>query len=83
MTDSSDIYKEFRQTMRRFARERVAPFAAVVDSEQRPPIEALTAGLELGLPGLPYPEKFGGQAGDMYAQCIVVEESPRSAPRVR
>lgn len=45
MTDSSDIYKEFRQTMRRFARERVAPFAAVVDSEQRPPIEALTAGL--------------------------------------
>ena len=74
MTDSSDIYKEFRQTMRRFARERVAPFAAVVDSEQRPPIEALTAGLELGLPGLPYPEKFGGQAGDMYAQCIVVEE---------
>lgn len=74
MQDSSDIYKEFRQTMRRFARERVAPFAAIVDKEQRPPIEAVTAGLELGLPGLPYPEKFGGQAGDMLAQCIVVEE---------
>jgi alkylation response protein AidB-like acyl-CoA dehydrogenase len=70
----SDVYKEYRQTMRRFARERVAPFAAIVDREQRPPIEALTAGLELGLPGLPYPEKFGGQAGDMFAQCIVVEE---------
>lgn len=74
MTDSADIYKEFRQTMRRFARERVAPFAAIVDREQRPPIEAVTAGLQLGLPGLPYPEKFGGQAGDLYTQCIVVEE---------
>ena len=56
---------QVRDLVRRVARERVAPYAAIVDSEQRPPIEALTAGLELGLPGLPYPEKFGGQAGDI------------------
>lgn len=75
----SDVraYTEFRESIRRFAREKVAPYAAAVDKEQRPPIEALEASLALGLPGLPYPERFGGSDGDMLSQCIMLEELSR------
>lgn len=73
-TDSENIYAEFRATVRRFTKEKVAPYAAIIDRERRPPLEACAASIELGLPGLPYPERLGGQDGDMFTQCIVMEE---------
>lgn len=76
-TDSKDIYSEFRANIRRFAKDKVAPYAATIDRERRPPIEACNAAIELGLPGLPYPEGLGGQDGDMFTQCIVMEEIAR------
>ncbi|EER62053.1 acyl-CoA dehydrogenase domain protein [Acidovorax delafieldii 2AN] len=73
----SQAYAAFRDTMRRFASDKVAPYAAAVDREKRPPIEAFEASLALGLPGLPYPESLGGQDGDMLSQCIMIEELSR------
>lgn len=75
----SDVraYTEFRDSIRKFAREKVAPYAAAVDREQRPPIEAFDASVPLGLPGLPYPERFGGGDGDMLSQCLMIEELSR------
>lgn len=70
-------YTEFRDSIRRFAREKVAPHAAAVDKEQRPPIEAFEASIALGLPGLPYPERLGGGDGDMLSQCLMLEEISR------
>lgn len=70
-------YTEFRDSIRRFAREKVAPHAAAVDKEQRPPIEAFEASIALGLPGLPYPERLGGGDGDMLSQCLMLEELSR------
>ncbi len=70
-------YNEFRGTVRRFARAEVAPHAAEIDRDKRPPVEAFEASLALGLPGLPYPERLGGQGGDMLSQCIVLEEIGR------
>jgi alkylation response protein AidB-like acyl-CoA dehydrogenase len=72
--ESESIYNEFRDSVRRFCREKVAPYAAILDSERRPPLEAWASSLELGLPGLPYPEHLGGQEGDMFTQCLVIEE---------
>ncbi|TRZ95193.1 MAG: acyl-CoA dehydrogenase [Rhodocyclaceae bacterium] len=72
--DNDPVYNEFRANVRRFSREKVAPYAAILDRERRPPLEACAAAIELGLPGLPYPEHLGGQDGDMYTQCIVIEE---------
>ena len=72
-----DEYAEFRDSVRRFANEKVLPYAAVIDQEKRPPVEAFEASLALGLPGLPYPERLGGQDGDMFAQTIVMEELAR------
>lgn len=77
-----DIYRDetyvaFRESVQRFAREHVAPYAAAVDREARPPIEALQASLALGLPGLPFPEEFGGQGGDLATMIITMEEVAR------
>ncbi|MVW80131.1 acyl-CoA dehydrogenase family protein [Bordetella sp. 02P26C-1] len=72
-----DTYASFREQVRRFAKEKVAPFAAKVDDEARPPLEAYQASLDLGLPGLPFSEAFGGQEGDVFTQIITVEELAR------
>ena len=72
-----DMYGTFREQVRRLAKEKVAPYAARVDEESRPPTEALQASLELGLPGLPFSEALGGQEGDVFSQIIAVEELAR------
>ena len=76
-THYDDTYDAFREQVRRFAREKVAPHAARVDEEGQPPLQAYEASLELGLPGLPYAEEFGGMAGDVLTQIITVEELAR------
>jgi len=72
-----EMYVSFREQVRRFAKEKVAPFAAVVDDEARPPIESHQASLALGLPGLPFAESLGGQDGDVLSQIITIEELAR------
>lgn len=73
----ASVYDEFRDMVRRFAREKVLPFAAEVDRDKRPPTEGFAAAAALGLQALPYPEHLGGQAGDMLGQSIMVEELAR------
>jgi short-chain 2-methylacyl-CoA dehydrogenase len=66
-----------RDTVREFARERVAPVAEELDREERFPYE-LVAGLgELGLMGLPIPEDYGGAGGDTVAYSLAIEELTR------
>src|SRR5690606_10336638 len=77
ITHYDEMYGSFREQMRRFAKEKVAPYAAQVDEEGRPPMEAYEASLALGLPGLPFAEEFGGQEGDVLSQIITVEELAR------
>ncbi len=77
ITHYDEMYDAFRDQVRRFAKEKVAPHAAKVDEEGRPPFEAYEASLELGLPGLPFSEEFGGQEGDVLTQIITVEELAR------
>ncbi|RZL68607.1 MAG: acyl-CoA dehydrogenase [Variovorax sp.] len=77
-SNEQDKYQEFRDNLRRFAVERVAPHAASVDRESRPPLEAIDAALELGLPGLPFPERLGGSEGDLFAQVLTTEELARA-----
>jgi len=73
-----DKYQEFRGNLRRFVERSVAPHAATVDREGRPPLEAIDAARALGLPGLPFPEHLGGSDGDLYAQVITTEELARA-----
>lgn len=71
-------YQDFRHTLRRFVERDVAPHAAKVDREGRPPFEAIDAALALGLPGLPFPDHLGGSDGDLFAQVITTEELARA-----
>jgi short/branched chain acyl-CoA dehydrogenase len=66
-----------RDTVRSFARERVAPLAEELDRESRFPLELVREMAELGLMGLPLPERYGGAGGDTVAYAIAVEELTR------
>jgi len=66
-----------RDTVRTFARERVAPVAAELDRESRFPYELVAELAELGLMGIPIPEEYGGAGGDTVSYAIAVEELTR------
>ena len=75
--EMSEIYDEFRSTVRRFAEEKVKPHAAAIDRDALPPEEAFEAARALGLQGIPFPEEFGGSDGDLMLQVIASEELAR------
>lgn len=60
--------------VRQLAREKVAPYAAQWDAEERFPTELVEAFGELGLLGLPVPEEYGGLGASLLTRCLVVEE---------
>ena len=53
-----------RDTVRSFARERVAPVAEELDREARFPVELVREMAGLGLMGIPIDERYGGAGGD-------------------
>ena len=73
----TEIHREFRDTLRRFAEDRVALHAAEVDREARYPKESFDACVELELPALGIPVEYGGAGADMVTQAIMAEELAR------
>jgi alkylation response protein AidB-like acyl-CoA dehydrogenase len=63
-----------RQSVREFARERLAPFAAEWDREATFPRAALRAMGELGLMGVCVPERWGGAGLDHVSLALALEE---------
>ena len=66
-----------RDTVREFARSRVAPVAAELDREGRFPYELVAEMAELGLMGIPIPQEYGGAGADTMSYAIAVEELAR------
>ncbi len=66
--------EEFRQAVREFARDEIAPRAKELDEQERFPLEIVRRMGELGLFGLPFPERYGGQGGDFVTFCLCLEE---------
>jgi short-chain 2-methylacyl-CoA dehydrogenase len=66
-----------RDTVREFAREKVAPVAEELDRESRFPYELVAELGELGLMGLPVPEEYGGAGGDTVSYALAIEELTR------
>ena len=79
--DLSPEQELIRDTVRDFARERVAPDAEELDREGRFPYELVGELAELGLLGIPIPEQYGGAGGDTLsyaiATVIATDESTR------
>jgi short/branched chain acyl-CoA dehydrogenase len=75
--DLSPEQELIRDTVRTFARERVAPVAAELDLGGLFPYELVKELAELGLMGLPIPEEHGGAGGDTVSYAIAIEELTR------
>ena len=66
-----------REMVRDFARAEVAPIAHDIDEEHRFPEANWKKIVELGLPGIPFPEELGGTNGGHLAYVLAVEEISR------
>ena len=75
--DLSDDHALLRQTVREFARERVAPVAAELDATKAFPYAIVRELGELGLMGIPFPAQYGGAGADTLAYALAVEELAR------
>jgi short/branched chain acyl-CoA dehydrogenase len=75
--DLTDEQEQFRNVVREFAREIVAPGAAERDEREEFPLEVVKKMAELGLFGLPFPERYGGSDADAVTMCLTIEELGR------
>ena len=77
--DNADM---IRETVARFADERIAPLAEGIDREDRFPRELWTEMGELGLHGITVAEEFGGLGLGYLEHVIAVEEVSRASASV-
>jgi short/branched chain acyl-CoA dehydrogenase len=75
--DLSPEHELIRDTVREFARERVARVAEELDRESRFPYDLVAEMAALGLMGIPVPEVYGGSGGDTVSYAIAIEELTR------
>src|SRR5664280_2287263 len=66
----TETHRQFRDTLRRFAEDRVAPNAAKADREATYPQKSYDACVELELPSLGIPVEYGGAGADMVTQAV-------------
>ena len=71
-----------RETVHRFAQERIAPLAAEVDATNQFPAHLWREMGELGLLGVTVPEEFGGAGMGYLAHTVCVEEISRASASV-
>ena len=76
--DLTDEQKAIQALCREFAREVVAPAAETLDREARFPYEIVSRMAELGLLGLPFPERYGGAGADTVSYALAVMEIARA-----
>jgi len=67
----------FRDQMRRFAEQEIAPIADEIDHEDRFPAEIIPKFGDLGLLQWSVPEAYGGPGGSLTKLCIAREELAR------
>lgn len=63
-----------QEMVRDFAEKEIEPYAREVDETGKMRMETFQKLGNLGLLGIPFPEKYGGAGGDTISYCIAVEE---------
>lgn len=66
-----------RDTCREFAEQEIKPLAEEIDATGTFPYALIRKMGEIGLLGLPFPEKYGGAGADFLSYCIALEEISR------
>ena len=84
LTDLTSEEILFRDTVRKFARERIAPLIRPMDESAHLDPSLLRDIFQLGLMGIEIPEDFGGQGGNFF-QCVqaIEEISAKQVESVR
>ena len=73
----SEEQEEFRKAVREFAEKEIGPVAQKIDRENQMDMKLVKKAAGLGLFGVPFPEEYGGGAGDDLSLVIGMEEVAR------
>jgi isovaleryl-CoA dehydrogenase len=77
-----DEIDALRDSVRRFAQDRIAPIAAAIDANNEFPARLWREMGALGLLGITVPEEFGGAGMGYLAHCVAMEEISRASAAV-
>ncbi len=80
LTELSEEERLFQSTVRRFARERLAPHTRAMDDAGVFRKDLIHEMFELGLMGIDVPEEYGGQGGNFFLSILAIEELARVDP---
>ncbi len=75
--DLTEDQRMVREMVREFAVSEVEPIAHEIDEHHRFPEETWAKIVQLGLPGILFPEELGGSDGGTLSYCLAVEELAR------
>src|SRR5919198_5945642 len=70
----SEELRSLQQTVREYVRTRLEPISQQVEHEDRIPDEIVREMGELGLFGVPFPERYGGLELGELGYCLALEE---------
>ena len=74
LTELSEEERLFRQSVRKFARERIRPHVREMDEQGMFRPELMKEMFALGLMAIDIPEEYGGQGGSFFQAVLAVEE---------
>jgi alkylation response protein AidB-like acyl-CoA dehydrogenase len=82
LTQLSDDEQLFRDTVRRFAAEQIAPLVRTMDETQHMDPALIRQMFSLGLMGIEIPEQYGGSGGTFFEAILAVEALSAVDPSV-
>lgn len=74
LTQLSEEERMFQESVRRFAKERIAPNVRAMDEEGVFRPDLLKEMFAVGLMGIDVPEEYGGQGGTFFQSVLAIEE---------
>ena len=80
LTVLSEEERLFQQSVRKFARERIAPHVRAMDEESTFRDDLLAEMFEMGLMAIDIPDEYGGQGGSFFQSVLAIEELARVDP---
>lgn len=82
LTALTEEERMFRDAVRQFAEERIAPLSSEMDRDEKLNPELAGELFEMGLMGVEIPEHLGGAGASFFSSVLIVEELARVDPGV-
>ena len=82
LTQLSDEESMFRDVVRRFAKQEIAPLVRQMDEHAKLDPPLLRKLFEQGFMGIDIPEEYGGQGGSFFQSVLMIEELAAVDPAV-